>query len=221
VKQNDVSASIPSDVLSWYTDLVRRLVGIRRPAAVAADNERTFHLLDLSPDARSRIIRYARDVEGRIRSGLFQAYPAFGAKLAGHAVRLAGAIHLMSHPEPQLGKFSDESLSAGIAWAEFFRAHAEVAFTPEASEGIAYAQRIYDWMTRYRPDIFKERDAQRGIGSSRHSIAQVRAGIDELERGNYLRKYIVCGKAIVIVNPTAFSIAAPIAHGALSEREWR
>ena len=203
-EQMSFPISIPSDVFDWYTELVRRLLRIRRPAVVAAENERTFHVLGLSSAARARIGHYGRVIDGQIRNGLFQNYPAFGAKLAGHAARLAGAIHLMTHMEPQAEEINDHSMRAGIAWADFFRVHAEAAFTPEARDGIAYALKIDNWIKRHRPCTFTERDAHRGIGSGRHSIAQIRAGIDELERGNHLRKYITGKGAICVVHPHAY-----------------
>jgi hypothetical protein len=114
-EQIGFSTNIPSDVLAWYTDLVRRLLRIQRPAAVTAEGERTFHLLGLSCEARARIVHYGRDIDWRIRNGLFQNYPAFAAKLAGHAAWLAGAIHLMTHIEPQSKEINDQSMHAGIA----------------------------------------------------------------------------------------------------------
>ena len=196
--------SIPSDVLDWYRELIRRLLRIQRPVPVTTENERTFHVLRLNSEARARIGRYGRDIDRQIHDGLFQNYPAFGAKLAGHAARLAGAIHLMTHIEPQSEEITDHSMHAGIAWADFFRVHAEAAFTPEARDGIAYALKIDNWIKRHRPCTFTERDAHRGIGSGRASIAQIRAGIDELERRNHLRRYITGVGAISVVHPQAY-----------------
>ena len=82
---------------------------------------------------------------------------------------MAGAIHLMTHIEPQSKEINDQSMHAGIAWAEFFRVHAEAAFTPEARDGIADALKIYNWMKRHRPHTFTERDAHRGTGSGRRA----------------------------------------------------
>ena len=173
---------------------------------LTGENARTFHILALSSAANARIRRYGSDIDEQIRNGHFEKFPAFGAKLAGHAVRLAGAIHLMTNFEPQSEEINNQSIQAGIAWAEFFRIHAEAAFTPEARDGIAYAQKIYIWMKRHRPYTFKEREAHRGIGSGRHSAPQVRAGIDELERCNLLRKYITSGKVLCVVHPGAYGL---------------
>jgi len=202
MEQSGFPTNIPTDVLDWYTQLVRGLLNIRRPAA--AENDRTFHILGLSSEARARIGHYGQGIAGQIHDGLFQNYPAFGAKLAGHAARLAGAIHLMTHSEPQSEEINDHSMHAGIAWADFFRAHAEAAFTPEARDGIACALKIYKWMKREGRWTFPERDAQRGIRSNTHSIAQTRAGIDELARGNYLRRCITGKGAICVVHPRAY-----------------
>lgn len=203
-EQRGLWTGIPSEAMGWYTQLIRRMLSIRRPGPVMHENERTFHVLRMSSEARGRIGRYGRDIDSQIRDGRFEKYPAFGAKLAGHGIRLAGAIHLMTHFEPQSTEIDDKTMDAGIAWAEFFRVHAEAAFTPEARDGIAYAQRIYDWMKCHRPQIFCERDAHRGIGSGRHSIAQIRAGIDELDRCNLLRRHFTGKKALFVVHPSAY-----------------
>lgn len=203
-EQIGISTGIPSEVMGWYTQLIRRMLSIRRPDPVAHENERTFHVLGLSAEARGRIGSYGRDIDCQIRGGRFEKYPAFGAKLAGHAIRLAGAIHLMTHIEPQSMDIDDETMQAGIAWAEFFRVHAEAAFTPEARDGIVCAHRILEWMKRFRLQIFTERDAQRGIGSGRFTIVQIRTGIDELQRCNFLRTYFTGGKALCVVHPLAY-----------------
>jgi hypothetical protein len=203
-EQKSFSTNIPPEVMGWYTELIRRMLGIRRPEPTTSNNERTFHVLGLSFEARARILRYSRDINCQIRDGYFEKYPAFGAKLAGHAIRLAGAIHIMTHIEPQSAEIDDKTMHAGVAWAEFFRVHAEGAFTPDARDGIAYAQRIYDWMKRHRPQTFRERDAHRGIGSGRHKISQIRAGINELHRCNFLRTSFTGGNALYVVHPYAY-----------------
>jgi hypothetical protein len=201
-EQMSFPTDIPPDSLDWYGGLVRRLLSIRRPAA--AENDRTFHILGLSSEARARIGHYGRNIARQIDDGRFESYRAFGSKLAGHAARLAGAIHLMTHIEPQSEEITDRSMHAGIEWANFFRVHAEAAFTPEARDGIACALKIYKWMKREGRWTFPERDAQRGIRSNTHSIAQTRAGIDELARGNYLRRCITGKGAICVVHPRAY-----------------
>lgn len=202
--RSDLVNEIPTDALDWYKELVRRLLEIKRPAPGTC--ERTFHILSPSSAAKARIRHYGSNIDEQIRNGYFEKFPAFGAKLVGHAVRLAGAIHLMSHTEPQSEEINEQSMQAGIALAEFFRVHAEAAFTPEARDGIVYSQKICDWMKRHRRHIFDEREAHRGIGSGRYSMTQTCAGIDELERCHFLRKYITSGKVLCVVNPNAHEV---------------
>jgi hypothetical protein len=171
---------------------------------VPGESERTFHILALNPAANARIRHYCSDINDQIRKGLFDNFPAFGAKLAGHAARLAAAVHLISHTEPQSEEINEQSMQTGIALAEFFRVHAAAAFTPEVRDGITYAQKIYNnWMWRHRPQIFDERMAQRGVGHC--SVAHIRAGLSELERHNYLRTCFTAeGKALYVVHPGAY-----------------
>ena len=72
------------------------------------------------------------EIEDHLRNGWFERYTAFGNKLVGHAVRLAGAVHFLKVVDPQIHTIDGESMKSGIALAEFFRVHAAAAFTPEA-----------------------------------------------------------------------------------------
>jgi hypothetical protein len=198
------ATEIPADLLVWYREHIRQLLKIKRPVPAVGENTRTFHTLVLSSSANARIRRYSSNINEQIRNGQFEKLPAFGAKLAGHAVRLAGAIHLMTHTEPQSEEIDDRSMQAGVAWAEYFRVHAEAAFIPEARYGIAYAHKILNWIKRHNRLTFTERDAQHGIG--RCVIAQIRAGIAELEKCNYLRTYIANEKLLCVVHPSAHTL---------------
>lgn len=199
--RNRFPPELQSDLIKWYREHIRALLNIRRPAG--QDNERTFHDLPLTPEAKAEIDRYGRHVEDQIQAGLFDRYPAFANKLVGHAVRLAGATHLLKHTAPQDHAIDQKTVACGIAFAEFFRQHAAVAFTPEARDGITYAPKILSWMTRHRPFTFTEREAQRGVGHC--NAAQVRAGIDELERHGYLLRYTNGTTHRCVVHPNLYT----------------
>jgi hypothetical protein len=192
---------VPPNLYNWYLRQIRALLRIERPAGA----DRTFHILGLSRDAKAQLDRFDRDIRQQIDSGLFEHYQAFGNKLAGHATRLAGAVHLMNHTAPHDHVIEADTMECGIALAEFFRQHAAAAFNPEARDGLVFAHKIWKWMLRERKEFFTERDALRGA-CSHSTIVQVRAGIDELERHNYLRRHIRSrGKSSVcIVHPSAF-----------------
>ena len=196
-------ADIPTALIDKYEQKIRSLLSIRRPDG--DDEERTFHMIELSAEAKDRIAKYGHQIRQQSNAGAFDAFPAFGSKLAGHAVRLAGAIHLATHAAPQNHPIEIKTMEAGIALAEFFRIHAEAAYTPEARDGIQYGWKIYNWMKREHRLTFTERDAQRGIG--RCKIHEVRAGIDMLERHNYLRRYVNGNSTTCVVHPDAYWIS--------------
>ena len=193
---------IPAPLIEWYAEQVRKLV--RVPIPVGQAGERSFHMLELSWAAAAELDRYRRTVDRQMRNGDFEHYAAFGSKLVGHAVRLAGIVHLLTHEAPQSHPIGEETMACGTALAEFFRQHAAAAFCPDARDGVTYAPMILKWMTRHRVWHFTERDAHRGIGSGRHTIAQVRAGIDELERHNYVRSLFTSAGRTQVVHPSAY-----------------
>jgi len=199
---NGVPTEIPAELVEWYEDLVRRLLRIRLP--VPDDAGRHIHVLDLNPAAKAEINRYRTVVEQQLRDGWFEQYAAFGSKLVGHAVRLAGAVHLLKVNDPQEHMIDGETMACGIALADFFRWHAAAAFTPEARDGVTYAPKILKWIRRHRPWRFAERDAQRGVG--RINIVQLRAGLDQLERHNYVRSLITSSGRTYVVHPGAFYV---------------
>ena len=51
---------------------------------------------------------------------------------------------------------------------------------------------------------FTERQAHRGVGSSRYKMPQVRAGLDELEKHNFLRSLFTSSGRIHVVNPSVW-----------------
>ena len=198
---NEYPVDIPAPLIEWYTEWVQKMVCV--PIPIGPAGERSFHALELSWEAAAEVDRYRRTVDRQMRNGDFEHYAPFGDKLVGHAVRLAGIAHLLKHEAPQSHPIDEETMACGTALAEFFRRHAAAAFSPDARDGVTYAPMILKWMRRHRVPYFTERDAHRGIGSGRHTIAQVRAGIDELERSNYLRSLFASTDRIHVVHPSA------------------
>ena len=196
-------ADIPTALIERYEQKIRSLLSIRRPDG--DDEERTFHMIELSAEAKDRIAKYGHQIRQQSNAGAFDAFPAFGSKLAGHAVRLAGAVHLVTHTDPQNHEIADKTMEAGIAFAEFFRIHAEAAHTQEARDGVKYGWKIYNWMKRRNCKDFTERDAQRGIGHCK--ISEIQAGIDMLERHNYLHRYVNGNSTTCVVHPYARQIS--------------
>lgn len=197
-----VPREIPADLIEWYEEHVRRLLRIRLPDS--GNEERKLHILELSPEAKAEVDRYRKLVEQQIANGWFDRYAAFGNKLVGHAVRLAGAVHLLKFDDPHTHEIDDESMACGIALAEFFRLHAATAFTPEARDGVTYAPKILIWIRRHGVVHFSENLAQRAVGHAK--IAQVRAGLDELARHNWVGSLITSVGRTYVVHRAACQI---------------
>jgi hypothetical protein len=195
-------AAVPDDLMAWFRGHIRALLAIKRPAG--HDGERTFHTLILTPDAKAEFDAYSRDINTQIAAGGFDHYRAFGSKLAGHAIRLAGAAHLLKHEVPHGHPIDRDSMICGMALADFFRQHAAVAFDPTARRGIVLARKILSWIQRERRIEFKDREAQRGAYSGRGKVEEVRAGLDVLERHNLIRRGIRNGGPTNVVHPHAY-----------------
>jgi hypothetical protein len=192
---------VPNELMIWFRSHVRSLLEIERPQGDV--DERTFHTLTLTPEAKAEFDLFSQEVGRQMAAGMFEGYQAFGSKLAGHAVRLAGAMHLLKHGSPHHHEIDRDSMISGIALAEFFRQHAKVAFDPCARNGVLYAQKILAWIQRSRPAQFTEREAHRHA-CSRANIDQVRAGLDELERHNFIWRYVTGKSPICVVHPHAY-----------------
>jgi hypothetical protein len=193
---------IPEDLRDWFADLVRKI--IRAPFNVDQSGDRAFQVLELNWDARDVVERYRWMIDRQINAGEFEQYAAFGRKLLGHAIRLAGMVHLLSHELPESQPIEGKTMQCGVALAEFFRKHAAAAFSAESLDGLRCAPAILKWMRRHRYPHFNERQAHRGIGSSRYTVAQVRSGLDVLERHNFLRSMFTSSGRIHVVNPSAY-----------------
>lgn len=197
-----LQTEMPSELMIWFRNHVRALLEIKRPRG--QDGERTFHTLTLTPEAKTEFELFDQEVGRQRAAGMFEGYQAFGSKLAGHAIRLAGAMHLLKHASPQAHAIDRDSMVGGIALAEFFRQHAKVAFDPSARNGVLYAQKILAWIQRSRPAQFTEREACR-FACSRANMDQVRAGLDELERHNFICRYVTGKSPICVVHPHAYN----------------
>jgi hypothetical protein len=165
--------------------------------------KRVIELLQMTDDARNEHFNYSQRVNIHIYEGRFNNCQAFASKLAGHAVRLAAAIHFFEHDKPWDNAIGLSAMKSGIALAEFFAEHAIFAFNKKQNDSFVYASKILDWVKRNRRDVFEPRDAQRGIHDSKSN--QIEAGIDLLIKNSYLVQYQnYKGKMVYIVNPNAF-----------------
>lgn len=192
-------APLSAEIRGRYEQKIRNLLDITPPEG--ALHERTWYEIKMHADAREVLRTFQQEVNQRLHDGAFENFEAFGEKLGGHAVRLAGAIHLWQHDAPQEHLISRESMETGIALARFFANHAMAAFDMERLQAIKFAKKILKWHARERKPEFSKRDAQRG--AHRALATQIQAGVDLLERHGFLRQYIkASGGVKCVMNPS-------------------
>lgn len=196
---------IPTELHGWLQCQVRDLLTLVRPDS--EEHPRAFHLIDISQEGKAEIRRYSDEIKAQITAGHFDHCQAFADKLAGHAIRLAGAIHLMKHADPQQHLIDGDSIRAGTALAEYFRRHAEAAYRPEMREGVTFAPRILALIIQHRFAKFVLRDAQRLVHGAR--ARQVMSGLDVLERHGYIRSHVREGRTEYVVHPHAHTYWRP------------
>lgn len=192
--------AVPAEHRQWLKERILRLLLLKRPDK--GDGVRSFHFLDIDDEGKGEISQYQRWIAAQMRDGQFDHYQPFGGKLAGHAIRLAGAVHLMRHAVPQDHKIDLDSVTCGIALAEFFRQNAAVAFDPMARNGVKYARKILDWIKENNPTHFTTKEVQRAV-NSHGDVAPVRAGMGVLEQHNIIRQIKKGKSTIGVVNPRA------------------
>lgn len=188
---------VSDELVKIYSDKIHSLFSIQRPAG--REGERTFHTLELTNEARKLWQNYAAYIGQKITDGFFKDFESFGEKLAGHAVRLAGALHLLKYDVPHEHKIDATTMNAGVALAEYFATHATVAFDKSHLQGIQYAKKILNWVDHHRKAQFTEREAHRGVGHCK--IEDIRAGMFLLEQHGFIGRYWTQKRIYCIVNP--------------------
>lgn len=189
---------ISTDVTALYEDKIRSLLNITRPEG--QKEVRTWHTIELSPEARAVLLPFEQEVSWRIHEGHFANFESFGEKLIGHAIRLAGIVHLCEHQEPHAHSIGAKAMQAGIHLARFYSLHAMAAFDLERLQAIKFAHKILEWLRREPKPFFTRREAQRALG--RCQAPEVQAGIDELERCGILGQHMTPTHSLqCILNP--------------------
>lgn len=176
---------VSDELVKIYSDKIHSLLSIQRPTG--QEGERTFYVLKLTDEARKSWQYYANGIADRIHDGYFYDFDAFGEKLAGHAVRLAGALHLLKYDVPHEHEIDATTMEAGIALADFFDNHVRIAFDKRRLLTLKYAKKILNWMVRQRDDEFTERQAQRGVGHC--EIEDIRPALIMLEDHGHIGLY--------------------------------
>lgn len=148
---------------------------------------RKIEIIQMTDGARQEYSNFSHKVSIEINEGRFDNCKAFASKLAGHAIRLAGAVHFLEHDEPWEKPIGSSAMRAGVALAEFYTEHALFAFDKKQNDSFVYAKKILNWVKRNRVATFEQRDAQRYVKGSKNY--QIEAGIDLLIKNYYLASH--------------------------------
>jgi len=166
---------------------------------------RHIEILHMTEGANQEYLNFSQKLSIQTHEGRFENCKEFASKLAGHAVRLAGAVHFLEHNKPWEKPIGSSAMRAGIALAEFYAEHAIFAFDKKQNDSVVYARKILKWVKKHLVSSFEQRDAQRGVGHCKSD--QIEAGIDLLLKNNYLAQHLnYKGNMVYIVNQNIFRV---------------
>ena len=198
--KNANPVDVPTDLIKMYEDKIKSILQYTF-SGNNDDDKRQIYTLNLTQDAYAVFVDYKQKINLQMHDKKFKNCEAFASKLAGHAVRLAGAVHFLQHDKPWEKSIDSSAMAAGIAIADFFAVHAKSFFDNERIESIKYANKILDKIKAKRiGPLFSQRDAQRAVGHC--NATQISSGLNLLEQNHFLCSHTeLTNKVRFIVNP--------------------
>lgn len=170
----DNSRTIDPSLSRQWESFVRYLLSI--PKAVGAQHE-----MRLSNEAYSVWADFSQHVEGNLREGgAFEFMTAWGSKLTGLVVRLAGIFHLADggKEDGEIRKYSMEQACKFGLWAA---EHARNAFSAfGVDEGQDGAKRILDWLRKERRESVTAREIFVAMRGRYPRMEQIRPSLEML-----------------------------------------
>jgi len=115
----------------------------------------------------------------------------WASKAVGHAMRIAGLLHVAEHLRDGYGApISAETVANAVRIMDYFTTHALAAFDAMSTdESIVRARAVLEWLERNRPDRFTARQAFTAAYRQRFpKIADMDAALLVLERHGYIRR---------------------------------
>lgn len=178
---------IPSARQDAYERLVRRILNLK-PAGDGRP-----HQLTLDSHARTTFVEAMKATEVAMRpGGRLSGIRDWGAKLTGQTARIAGLLHLVDQPddsEPWLREVDHNTVAAALRIAEYFEAHALLAFTDMgAITAVADALHVLEWIERTQPATFRQRDVHRALNARFRYAADLIEPLRLLEQSAHIRR---------------------------------
>ncbi len=156
---------VPLNVAQEYRDRVTALLCL--PFGTNEDGAAAPNLMELTAEARERLIAFRESLEPRLgRGGDLSHVADWAGKLAGATGRIAALLHLSElagGPEPWRTPVTTEAMDAGVAIAQqFLLPHGLAAFSViGGGQTSDLAEEILGWIRRRRVGQFTKRDLHR------------------------------------------------------------
>jgi hypothetical protein len=194
------SGSLSRSFRERYEKHITTLLNIERPPG--APGERTFRTILVPEEARQTLNAFRRENESGIAFETpTHGYASFLNRRHGHALRLAGVLHMLEHEDPQNHQISLKTMEGGIELAKFFDEHARVAFATEKWRALELCQKILMWVKEEGKYTVTTREVHRHVGGGRGDVNQIYKAFDILKDHGYIKKYKDGNKMIAIINP--------------------
>jgi hypothetical protein len=129
-----------------YHNYVLTILQTQPPKNMNHEDELEPQLLRLTQQAKTALIAYHDAVEVELgEAGQLHAISGFGAKLAEHAVRLAGVMAFIENPA--INELSETAINRGVELARYYQAEALRLNTHHPDdEGIRLGKKLLDWL---------------------------------------------------------------------------
>ena len=150
-------------------------------------------VLILTPGAASLLLDAERDIEPRLDcdTGDLAGIVDWAAKHIGGVARIAGLLHLATHPQDGwMRPVSEDTMRAALQAGQYYVAHALAAFDfMGVDQVLSDARVLLRWIERTRPERFTRRDAHAGASRTRFpKVGDLDAPLALLEQHGYIRQ---------------------------------
>jgi replicative DNA helicase len=181
--------SMSGNTRARYEVMIEQLLDFARGTKI--DGEVHVVTLALDPEAQRRLMEFRGEIEPMLGEfGDMAGITGWGSKLPGAVARIAGLLHVASHPDrPASGTVSATTLGAAIEIGVYLAGHAKAAFVVMgADKAISDAKHILRWIERNEKTDFSERDAYRTMTTRFKHPQDLHPGLTALESRGYIRR---------------------------------
>jgi putative DNA primase/helicase len=152
--------AVPRELTDWYGAKVHQLLD--RPVPPTPD------LLRLDQHAGALFREFRTQVEVDLRpGGDLASRPAWGSKLPGAILRIAGVLHVVGAGDRGDGYIDINTMRAALAWDRYLRDHERLATSlANQDPAVAVAIRIVDWLRIRALEEFSHNECFNTVRSS-------------------------------------------------------